>query len=46
MTIKEASEILEKHNKWRRCNGEQTKADPVSPKDLGVAIDVIVRYFK
>lgn len=43
MTIKKAIEILEIHNKWRR--GDDT-IPMTNPTDLGIAIDVIVNYFK
>lgn len=46
MKIKEAIEILENHNKWRRDSSFPPKIDMVEPKKLGVAIDVIIKHFK
>lgn len=43
MTLQEAVTILENHNKWRR--GDDT-LEMVEPKYLGMAIDLIVEYFK
>ena len=43
MKLKEAIGILEIHNRWRR--GEDL--EPMqNPKDIGVAIDVVIEYFK
>lgn len=42
MTIKQAIEILDTHNKWRRDDeGAYTMADP---KELGKAIDKIIEF--
>lgn len=41
--IKQAIEILEIHNKWRR--GDDT-IPMTNPTELGIAIDVIVTYLK
>lgn len=43
MEIKEAIEILKYHNKWRRCDEE---IEMTNPKQLGIAIDVVIRYFE
>lgn len=43
MTLQEAVTLLENHNKWRR--GDDT-LEMVEPKDLGMAIDLIVNHFK
>lgn len=42
MTLQEAVKLLENHNKWRR--GDDT-LEMVEPKDLGIAIDLIVEHF-
>lgn len=44
MKIEKAIKILELHNKWRRDNGGKYKM--AEPKELGIAIDTIVREFK
>ena len=44
MTIQQAVQILEQHNKWLRA-----VTDPIAmtdPKALGIAIDTIVAHFK
>lgn len=43
MKLKEAIEILEIHQKWRRGGEYVTMA---SAKDLGIAIDVILKELK
>lgn len=44
MTLKQAIRILERHNKWRRDNiGKFEMADP---KELGIAIDILVAFAK
>ena len=43
MTLEQAIEILETHNRWRR--GDDT-VPMLKPKDIGIAIDVVVSYFK
>lgn len=40
MKIKQAVQILESHNKWRRCGD----GDMTEPEGLGIAIDTIVAY--
>ncbi len=42
MTLKEAVKILEAHNIWRRGSDDE----PTDPKQLGIAIDVIVKHLK
>lgn len=42
MTVKQAAAILEKYNKWRR-GGCGIMPDP---KQIGIAIDIIVAYIK
>lgn len=46
MTIKEAIIILELHNEWRRDNNVPSIYKMVNPKELGIAIDTVVNYFK
>lgn len=43
MTIQQAIQILERHNKWRRADEMMDMADP---KTLGIAIDTIVNHHK
>ena len=43
MTVKEAIEILRKHNKWRR--GDDS-VPMTNPKLLGQAIDTIIVFFE
>jgi hypothetical protein len=43
MTLKEAVKILEQHNKWRR--GDDS-IPMLAPKDVGVAIDVVLAEVK
>ena len=43
MDIKQAIEILETHNRWRR--GDDT-VPMLKPKDIGIAIDVVVEHVK
>ena len=42
MTLTEAVEILKRHNEWRREGG----GGMASPKDLGIAIDIIVEHYE
>ena len=43
MQLKQAVKILKEHNEWRRDNDNITL--PITtPKDLGIAIDVIVEH--
>lgn len=46
LSIKEAADILEQHNKWRRDNHVPNQYDMVNPTDLGKAIDVAVAVLK
>ncbi len=41
MTINQAKEILKSHNRWRRGDESVSMANP---KDLGIAIDIILEY--
>jgi hypothetical protein len=43
MKLHEAIEILKKHNEWRR-NDEHS--EPTNPRDLSIAIDIIVEYYQ
>ena len=42
MTLKQAIEIVENHNKWRRDNNEPPKYQMVDVKELGIALDVLL----
>ena len=42
MTVQEALELLEHHNKWRRG----ADIPMVSPTSLGEAIDLVVKEYK
>lgn len=42
MTLEEAVEILDHHNRWRRGASIAT----VDPRLLGIAIDVVIKEFK
>lgn len=42
MTLPEAVKILKEHNSWRRCDDSEM----ISPKILGIAIDLIVEYLE
>ena len=46
MKLKEAAEILEKHNKWRRDNDVPSKYEMANPKEIGIAIDTVVEFIK
>lgn len=46
MKLKEAAEILERHNKWRRDNSITHKHEMADPKELGIAIDTVVQFIK
>ena len=43
MELKQAIGILETHNRWRR--GEDVEP-MINPRELGIAIDLIVEYIK
>jgi hypothetical protein len=42
MNLKQATEILASHQKWRK-GGEN---EPTDPTQLGIAIDVILKHLK
>ena len=42
MTLKQAIKIVETHNKWRRDNNVPPKTKMADPKELGVALDVLL----
>ena len=44
MTVEEAVYILKKHNEWRRETKYPSKAEMISPKIVGIAIDTIVEH--
>ena len=44
MTIRQAIEIVELHNKWRRDNDDKFKM--ADPKELGIALDTLVAVAK
>lgn len=44
MTIKQAIEIVELHNKWRRDDNNKFKM--ADPKELGIALDILVGVAK
>ena len=49
MTAAQAAKILTDFNKWRRGDGKYTDViSPfdVSPKDIGIAIDVAIKKLK
>jgi len=46
MKLQEAIEILEKHNEWRRDNSVPPKIKMQDSKQLGIAIDVIIKHLK
>lgn len=46
MTLKEAIEILENHNKYRRDSNIPSVYRMADPYKLGVAIDLIVKHYK
>lgn len=43
MKIKEAAKILKEFNEWRRSD-EFLPPVPATPKEIGIAIDVVVKY--
>ena len=43
MTLQEAIEILDNHNKWRR--GDEI-IQMINPTDLGIAIDICLKELK
>lgn len=44
MTIDEAVKVLREHNEWRRYDGDLPGPNLISPKTIGVAIDVVCEY--
>ena len=44
MELKQAVQILKDHNEWRRDDTGLIPQPMISPKDLGIAIDVIVEH--
>ncbi len=46
MTYKEAVEILQQFNAWRRYRGEEVQPAPVYPYEIGKAIDVAIEAMK
>ncbi len=46
MKLKEAAKILENHNKWRRDSNFPSKYEMANPKELGIAIDTVVKFIK
>ena len=46
MELKQAVKILKDHNAWRRDNTSLIPPPMISPKELGIAIDVIVDYLE
>ena len=42
MTLKQAIEIVERHNKWRRDNNVPSKTKMGNPTELGEALDVLL----
>ena len=46
MTLKQAIRIVESHNKWRRDNNVPPKTKMGNPKQLGVALDVLLTVAK
>ena len=44
MELKQAVQILKDHNAWRRDNTSLIPQPMISPKELGIAIEVIVDY--
>ena len=44
MELKQAVQTLKDHNEWRRDNTSLIPQPMISPKDLGIAIDVVVDH--
>ena len=44
MKLKEAYDILKRHNNWRRDTKSQMPAFMQRPEDIGVAIDTFLNY--
>lgn len=46
MTLQQAIEILEAHNKWRRDGNVPNSLPMQNPTQLGIAIDTVVNHLK
>ena len=46
MELKEAIEILKRHNLWRRDRNDVSSIKMEHPKTLGIAIDIIIEHFE
>ena len=44
MKLKQAVQILKDHNAWRRDNTSLIPQPMINPKELGIAIEVIVDH--
>jgi hypothetical protein len=44
ITLAEAAKVLKRHNQWRR--GEVNNTQMQCPKDIGNAIDLVVKYIE
>lgn len=44
MNIKEAVDVLRRHNEWRRYDGEGIAPMQESPREIGVAIDLLTLH--
>ena len=42
MNRQKATEVLKRHNEWRRHDGDDPMELPDSPSDIGLAIDAVV----
>lgn len=45
MNLQEAVNVLERHNEWRRNDSVPNNIVMVEPKELGLAIDLIVNHY-
>lgn len=46
MELQKAIKILEEHNEWRRDDSDEPTIKMANPKELGIAIDTIVKHYK
>ena len=47
MKIKQAIQILKDHNLWRRYDGKIGEGPKMAqPRELGIAIDTVVKHFE
>jgi len=46
MELKQAITILKLHNEWRRYNGFSITSNMQNPKEIGIAIDTVVKHFE